>query len=68
MQHTDEYINAVPPELVAWGCDEQLWRLVKKKNALRRLAKLGDEERGRRRIAALREQLLDEKRPAEEMR
>ena len=55
---TDEHRQTIPPELVEWGCDAELWAKVKKKNALRRLAKLGDEEHGRRRIAALRETLL----------
>ena len=48
----------LPPELIEWGCDEALWRVVKNKNALRRLAKAGDEEHGRKRIANLREKLL----------
>ena len=48
---------SVPPELRAWGCDDELWKRVKNKNALRRLARLGDEVHGRQRILALREKL-----------
>ena len=55
LMQTDEYRQTIPAELVAWGCDAELWQKVKKKNALRRLAKIGDEEHGRKRIAALKE-------------
>ena len=61
---TDEYRQTIPPELLAWGCDAELWARVKKKNSLRRLARLGDEEHGRKRIAALRQQLLDGSAPS----
>ena len=57
---TEEHRQAIPPQLVEWGCDEALWSVVKNKNALRRLARDGDEEHGRRRIANLREKLLAE--------
>lgn len=56
--HSEEYRQRIPAKLREWGCDEELWGRVKKKNALRRLAQLGDEEHGRRRIAALRANLL----------
>lgn len=57
---TEEYRSQIPERLRAWGCDQPLWDKVKKKNALRRLAQMNDEEHGRRRINALREQLLSE--------
>ena len=57
---TEEYRSQIPERLRAWGCDQPLWDKVKKKNALRRLAQANDEEHGRRRIKALREQLLSE--------
>jgi hypothetical protein len=57
---SDAYIQQIPPLLLACGCDEALWRRVKNKNALRRLARLGDEEHARKRIANLRENLARE--------
>ena len=59
-RHDDEYRQAIPVELLAWGCDAELWGKVKNKNALRRLAKAGDEEHGRRRVASLRERFAGE--------
>ena len=50
--------QAIPPKLIEWGCDAELWSLVKNKNGLRRLARDSDEEHGRRRIASLRAKLL----------
>ena len=52
--HSDEYRRSIPPELVEWGCDAEMWSMVRDKNALRRIAKAGDEVRGRKRIASLR--------------
>ena len=56
-KHSDEYRQAMPARLAEWGADDKLWELVKNKNALRRLARDGDEENGRRRIASLRAKL-----------
>ena len=58
ISHIAKAFRQIPTELRAWGCDEELWRLVKNKNQLRRLARDGDEAHGRRRIAALRRTLL----------
>lgn len=58
----------MPAALAAWGCDETLWRQVESrrlKKELRRLLRQGDEARGRKRIAQLR-QLIDESRDSRE--
>jgi hypothetical protein len=57
---SEEYRAEIPATLREWGCDEALWSKVKKKNALRRLANAGDEEHGRRRIAALKAKFAEE--------
>jgi len=63
-RQTNEYRMIIPSQLVDWGCDMALWRKVKNRNALRRLARLGDEIHGRQRIAKLRASLIDVKREA----
>ena len=55
--HSEEYRMAIPAQLTEWGMDEVLWRAIKDKNAMRRMAKFGQEERARRRIASLRDTL-----------
>jgi len=53
-----EYRNKIPEPLIAWGCDDALWEKIKNRTALRKLARIGDEEHGRQRIASLRAKLL----------
>ena len=58
--HSEEYIQMIPQLLRDWGVDDELWAQIKNKNALRRLAKDGDEEHGLRRVASLRARLASE--------
>ena len=50
----------LPAELLAWGCDAELWEKTTNKKGLLDLLKKGDEERGRARIERLREMVRDE--------
>lgn len=45
----------LPAQLLAWGCDEELWVQIKQKGGLISLAEKGDEEQARKRLARLRE-------------
>ena len=49
----------LPAKLVEWGCDEALWKQIKHKRGLIKLASEGDEDHGRRRLLKLR-QLIDQ--------
>jgi len=57
-RQTTEYRNSIPERLLAWGCDRALWRKIKNRTVLRKLARLDDEKRGRQRIASLRAKLI----------
>jgi hypothetical protein len=51
----------MPLELAAWGCDEELWGKIKgAKGSLRKLARDGDETRGRARLANIRQIVAEE--------
>jgi len=45
----------LPPKLVEWGCDAELWAKIHSKGALLKLVSSGNEEYARRRIARMRE-------------
>mmetsp|Transcript_18296 Transcript_18296/g.45628 ORF Transcript_18296/g.45628 Transcript_18296/m.45628 type:complete len:218 (-) Transcript_18296:239-892(-) len=51
-----ELKKSLPEQLNAWGCDEALWESLRSsgRNALTRLAELGDEDQAKMRIAKLR--------------
>jgi len=57
-RQTNRYRHDIPAALVEWGCDAALWRKIKNRTALRKLAYKGDEKHGRRRLATLRAKLL----------
>lgn len=51
----------MPPELAAWGCDEELWGKIKgAKGSLRKLARDGDETRARARLANIRRNIAED--------
>jgi len=57
-RQTTGYRNLIPDRLVAWGCDRTLWRKIKNRTVLRKLARIDDEAHGRQRIASLRAKLI----------
>ena len=53
------YKKELPEGLAEWGCDEELWEQIQSKKGLLDLLRLGDEKRGRARIARLREMITE---------
>jgi uncharacterized surface protein with fasciclin (FAS1) repeats len=54
----------LPPLLLEWGCDEELWSKIKQKRSLEKLMEEKREEQGRKRIASLRELIANAPSPA----
>lgn len=54
ISRADAHAYPMPPALMAWGCDEELWGEIENKKSLLDLLRKNDEVRGRARINRLR--------------